>query len=217
MRKILRIIRYMVGADFVPYNPVKRYGHIFKKENKILDIGSGNKEALSNVVNMDISKFENVDVVADGANLPFGDNVFDTVVTETTLEHVKSPGLVLSEIKRCLKSNGYVFAVIPFVCPYHGFPFDYQRYSADGIKVLFKDFEQIEIGIYRGPSVALVNFLSDYLSGLFLIKNAKIRIVLKSFFTLFIFPIKFLDVILNKFKSSFECAHCFYFIGKILK
>jgi len=64
--------------------------------------------------------------------------------------------------------------------------------------------------------VALVNFVSDYLAGLFLFGSSRLRILFKSIFTIIMFPLKFLDVILNKHKNSHMLAHCVYYIGKKL-
>lgn len=45
-------------------------------------------------------------VCADAHQLPFPDGSFDLIVCTETLEHVVNPLNVLSEIKRCLSSNG---------------------------------------------------------------------------------------------------------------
>ena len=182
-----------------------------------MNSGSGSAKYAEGVINVDIEQFPNVDIVADGCQLPFGEETFDAVISEAVIEHVKYPKTYVNEIERVLKKDGAIFVVAPFVHPFHGYPSDFQRYSIEGLRVLFEDFEEIESGVYRGPSVALVNFVSDYLAGLFCCKRLATHILLKSIFTLVIFPIKFLDIILIKRKNSFILAHCVYYIGKAKK
>lgn len=45
----------------------------------------------------------------DAHKLPFKDKSFDLIICTEMLEHVLNPGIVLSEIRRCLKKNGEVF------------------------------------------------------------------------------------------------------------
>ena len=102
----------------------------------------------------------------------------------------------------------------PFVLPFHSYPSDFQRYSIEGLRVLFEDFNEIESGVYRDPSVAFVGIFSDYLAGFFSFFWPDIHLSMKVFFTALMFPIKFLDVVLNKSRKSYILAHCVYYIGK---
>lgn len=45
-------------------------------------------------------------VIYDGEKLPFKDNSFDIVMSIEVIEHAKDPDLMLSEMKRVLKSDG---------------------------------------------------------------------------------------------------------------
>lgn len=51
--------------------------------------------------------------VADAHNLPFRDKEFDGVICLETLEHVEDPGLVVREMKRVLKEDGYILILVP--------------------------------------------------------------------------------------------------------
>jgi len=51
--------------------------------------------------------------VADGQNLPYGDDVFDCVVCIDVIEHVPRPALVIQESSRVLKPGGYAIFSFP--------------------------------------------------------------------------------------------------------
>jgi len=50
--------------------------------------------------------------LADAANLPFGDNQFDVVMTAHMLEHMADPRQALSELVRVLKPGGHLISFI---------------------------------------------------------------------------------------------------------
>lgn len=74
------------------------------------------------------------DVFADGAKLPFKEACFDTVVCLEVLEHVAEPSQVIHEISRVLKPGGLGFISMPFLYPLHDAPYDFQRYTAYGLR-----------------------------------------------------------------------------------
>ncbi|HEX5353770.1 MAG TPA: class I SAM-dependent methyltransferase [Rhodanobacteraceae bacterium] len=73
------------------------------------------------------------DVFADGAQLPFSDESFDTVLLLEVLEHVARPADVLCEIRRVLGPDGTLLLSMPFLYPLHDAPHDYQRYTSPGL------------------------------------------------------------------------------------
>ena len=52
-------------------------------------------------------------IKADARSLPFKDCVFDLVTAIEVLEHIKDYDVVISEINRVLKPNGFVFITTP--------------------------------------------------------------------------------------------------------
>lgn len=123
-------------------------------KGKVLDIGSLNVngslrelfKGSEGYTGLDMREGNNVDVVANAHKLPFEDDTFDCVTCVETLEHDDNPFKTLSEIHRVLKLGGKVILAASGInFPKHEYPFDYFRYTADGIKVLLKDFYEVEV------------------------------------------------------------------------
>ncbi|NEP09860.1 MAG: methyltransferase domain-containing protein [Symploca sp. SIO2C1] len=60
-----------------------------------------------------LNKLGGQGMIADMHNLPFEDNSFDTVIADNVLEHAYAPQLALAEIRRILKPQGCLYALIP--------------------------------------------------------------------------------------------------------
>lgn len=123
----------------------------------VLDIGSGNRKLPlkgMTVVSLDIVGYEKLDVVGDAQRLPFKDGVFDAVVLQAMLEHVKEPYDVLAEARRVLKPGGSVWLDVPFIYTVHSAE-DYRRWTKKGIEHLAAKFFVIEeSGLTGGPGSA---------------------------------------------------------------
>lgn len=79
---------------------LKQYG----VESITLNLGSGpgTIKGRSDIINIDIYNFNDVDVVADATNLPFVENSVDFIINRALLEHVESPERVIQEMYRSL-------------------------------------------------------------------------------------------------------------------
>jgi len=131
----------------------------------ILDVGSGERRlSLSNFLNLDVAKNKYVDVVADAQYLPFKENVFDLIICEHLLEHVRKPWVVIEDIHRVLKHGRFIYVEVPFMTPYHGRPHHYFNMSREGIEVLCEKFQKVKSGVqpYNMPSHTLAMILSRY-------------------------------------------------------
>jgi SAM-dependent methyltransferase len=80
-----------------------------------------------------------LDAVADLAALPFRTGAFDAAINIVTLEHVREPALVLSEIARVLKPGGRLLIVVPHEWETHQAPHDYFRYTRHGLEMLLTE------------------------------------------------------------------------------
>lgn len=145
---------------------------------KVLDIGSGLKLAsyhrfLQREQSIQIkcldggfeSKGEqHIDLEKD--YLPHSDESVDTVLLFNVLEHLYNYSLILSEIKRVLKTNGQLLGVVPFLVAYHPDPHDYWRYTKETLQKIFTatGFSHIEIKSFGyGPSVAAFSQMESVL------------------------------------------------------
>jgi SAM-dependent methyltransferase len=93
------------------------------------------------LVNQDLSwpgdTRTNVDIFSPLHQVPRPNSSFDCVVCIAVLEHVVNPIEVVTELFRVAKPGGYVVASVPFLQPQHKVPTDFQRYTRDGLEVLF--------------------------------------------------------------------------------
>jgi SAM-dependent methyltransferase len=181
-------------------------------EAKILDLGSGSRRLARNVVNLDMKPSDEVDVVADAIALPFQSESFDCVIVQAVLEHVPEPKSVITEIERILKPDGYVYAEVPFVYPYHPSPEDYWRFTLKGIEHIFKDFQYLDSGVCVGPTCALWSILKEYFS--ILVDIPIIRAIMYRIVGLFAIVFSYLDLLTAKSKRAHIICSAVYFYGR---
>ena len=114
----------------------------------LLDVGCGEKPyqaLLSNVtryIGIDIPTSihgsTHIDVNASASNIPFMDASFDCVLCTEVLEHTPEPLIVLREIFRVVKSDGYLLLTVPFSEQLHEEPHDYYRFTPYSLEYLLK-------------------------------------------------------------------------------
>lgn len=208
-----RFLYNIFGASFVGKSPIK----FLSDKNKdlvVLNIGSGTKKISDNTINLDSYPFANVDIVADAVDLPLADESVDIVINEFMLEHVVDPVRVVKEIKRILKSEGLIYVTVPFVASFHSSPDDFYRWSKNGFRKLFQDFEEVECKVRCGPTSALVYVLSEWLGTILSFGLSKLQQTWFIFFMIILSPLNLIDYLIYKLPSSENIAYGFYFIGK---
>ncbi len=181
----------------------------------ILSIGGGPGRENPRAVNLNVDAFDSVDIVGDGANLPLADGSVDTVTCNAVIEHVPNPNTVVAEMHRVLKPGGYAQLMVPFVFPHHAYPADYQRYSRSGILELTKAFEPVELSVLTGPTSTMLVLFREYLRILVPGGNRPAaRLLLNGLSGWLTFPIKYLDILLNRKPDAAIMAAAFYYLGR---
>jgi ubiquinone/menaquinone biosynthesis C-methylase UbiE len=107
-------------------------------------------------VAFDVYATENVQLIADGHQIPFANGTFDAVIVQAVLEHVVDPWTVVQEIHRVLRMGGVVYAETPFLQQVHEGAYDFTRFTESGHRYLFKDFDLIRSGASAGPGTQTV-------------------------------------------------------------
>jgi len=191
--------------------------HLLDEVELVLDVGSGNRpiSRFKKLIRMDFDPAYTVDVCADAHYMPFASNKFDLVWMGGVLEHIRDPKTVIKNIYRILKDEKYIYIEIPFFQRMHGAPNDFQRFTIAGLEELCSQFTRIKSGIICGPSSAFSHILRTYLALCLSFNNKN----LYHFFYYYIlgwftFPIKYLDIILSKYKNADIISFAFYYLGK---
>jgi SAM-dependent methyltransferase len=128
---------------------------------KLLDVGCGHRpyektyfSAAESYLGTDyLTDRSRPDIVASALDLPFDANTFDTVTSTEVLEHLVDPLRALTEMHRVLKPDGYLILSVPMHWPRHEQPYDYWRFTYDGLLHLLQEsrFEVVRL-FNRGRS-----------------------------------------------------------------
>lgn len=98
-------------------------------------------------------------IFADVTQTPLMAQSVDCIICTEVLEHLPNPQACVDEMRRILYDGGVVFASVPFFYPVHADPFDFQRFTEDGLRHLFEDFKVVEVyrmGGYPGTMGLLI-------------------------------------------------------------
>lgn len=77
-----------------------------------------------------------IDVFGDGHELPLASESVDTVMSLEVLEHVPEPERCVAEMARVLKPGGRALITVPFTAPLHQLPYDFRRFTPEGLRAL---------------------------------------------------------------------------------
>ena len=168
---------YKIGAcdteSANEWSPSEIIEQVVSQNEIVVNIGAGyrkNKEryySLKNVINTEIFAYPTTDIVCDGDDLPFKDNSVDAIISLAVLEHVKNPWKHVEEMLRVVKPGGKILADVPFLQPYHGYPYHYYNMTTEGLRNLFGKNVKIlshTIENWEKPIHTLTWFLEKYVS-----------------------------------------------------
>ncbi len=159
-------------ALFTNHNYLPRYALLqFVKQiadqsgGLIIDVGCGSKpyQAIlqhDKYVGVDIynsahpHENEDIDLIYDGAALPFANNAAQTIVCFEVLEHVADVDAFLAELRRVLEPGGRLILTTPFMWPEHEQPYDFRRLTSFGLR------QVLETAI--GPTVTYTKLVGGW-------------------------------------------------------
>ena len=190
-------VMIICGPGFLSNLSARGFLQKYPRVGVTLNVGSGPRVVAPDVVNVDITAYESVSIVADAAALPSPDGSIARLIYDTVLEHVDRPEAVVAEANRVLESGGYAYMSIPFMYPFHSSPSDYTRWTEEGIRNIFvrHNFEIVELGVRAGPFSIIVLWMSYLTASLFCFGNRRLYWMIVNVTLLIYFPIKIFDVI----------------------
>jgi len=173
------LARYVMHFDFAIDDAVADFAARLPRSVRVLDAGAGECShkkhfAAQRYCGLDLGvgdgtwDYSRLDVRGQLASLPFSDCAFEAAINIVTLEHVRDPARVTSELGRILKPGGSLLLVAPHQWEEHQQPHDYYRYTRYGLDYLLRKagFTDIEIkpvgGIFRLISRRLFNALQFF-------------------------------------------------------
>jgi SAM-dependent methyltransferase len=188
----------------------KKFLQKYPTKGAIFNVGSGPKILGANVINVDIYPYPGVSIVADACNVPKPDGSVSRIISDNVLEHVTDPRAAVREIHRLLEPGGYAYIAIPFIYPFHSSPSDYQRWTVEGYRELFKDFDITELGTRAGPFSALNAWAMHLFGFVFSFGSPTLNSLFTNLSMFVLFPLKLPDVIFNHWPKSETMAAVLY-------
>jgi len=127
----------------------KLHNYAPSMQGRILDFGCGTGPyrallaAATEYIGLEYDSPENrvnkrADIYYDGQTIPLEDASLDGVLSTQTLEHVPNPTRIINEWARVLRPGGYLLLTVPFIWPEHEMPFDFQRYTTNGLRLMLE-------------------------------------------------------------------------------
>ncbi len=132
---------------------------------RILSVGGGPTRNSPKDINLNIAPFRGVDIVGSALRLPFHTGVVDGIWCNAVLEHIADFARAIAEMVRVTEPGGMVLVQVPFMQPVHGYPSDFQRFTADGLAFHMRELEIIAKGEAVGGSYTTWQILKTYLDG----------------------------------------------------
>jgi hypothetical protein len=210
LRRVLEN-HYRTIADIVaPDLPVLRHRELRRvfdtRKEIVLDIGSGSQRLDENIIALDITDYEGVDVICDVHALPFRAGSVDGSTSWGVLEHLDNPYKVVEGLYACTRPGGQSLHMIPFMFPFHASPADYFRFTHEGVKRLFGQWTTVAVRNPSGPvSLFLLSFV-EFLSVVISFGNPKIKGMAYLGLCGVTFPLKLLDLPFRNRKSFLGMA-----------
>ena len=100
------------------------------------------RKRYADAVGVDMADGDGVDIVCNLEEpLPADIGTFAHIDCLSVLEHSKRPWLLAANLERLLDDGGSIYLAVPFIWRVHGYPDDYWRFTASGIRELFPNIK----------------------------------------------------------------------------
>lgn len=182
----------------------------------ILNIGAGHTRFDSRVRTLEIESAPGIDYVGSVTSVPLADSSVDLVITQEVLEHVDDPFLAMREIYRILKPEGKAYVQLPFMIGFHPCPNDYWRFTHQGIEQLAHQagFAEASANISVGSATGAYRIAVEFFAILTSLPFPPAYRAAKGFFSLFFYPIKWLDGLLDGHPEAKRISGGFFVVLK---
>lgn len=173
-----KVVHGRVGSDIWANSRLKIVEELVNgKNNRILDLGCGpgymgalfareNNVLFGDSDAKNLVKIKGEQIVLDGRNLPFKDDVFDYVICADVLEHVYEDDKVLDNIYRVIKRGGKAIITVPAYKSLYGahdkLIGHFRRYDKD---------EFVQLAMSRGYRIKNVRYVCSLMYPLFAFSN----------------------------------------------
>ena len=134
------------NAEFIK-GPVLEVGSKKYEASTFMDYRNLCKSLDVEYLGTDLSDGENVDLTVDFTDdfeiveKKLNSEKFGTIICMSVLEHVIDIRSFSKNLKNLLREKGRLFVSSPFCWEFHGYPYDYWRFTPESLKELFKGIE----------------------------------------------------------------------------
>ena len=154
IRKFLSILSKKASRKNLDKNILMSFVKIGNSKTKVLNIGSGGEiqkliiNNFEDVYSIDVDQQRNPDQVIDICDEQFSLNLKykpNLVCCFEVLEHTTNPQIAINNVYSILNKDDFFLSSVPFNFHIHDEPNDFYRFTFYGLKMLFKDFSEVNI------------------------------------------------------------------------
>ena len=113
----------------------------------------------------------------DGGAFPVESGHYSCITCFQVLEHCENPTFLLKECFRALEDEGTLILTMPFMWPEHEQPWDFQRYTRNGLERTLKasGFEVRKIIRVNSGISSLIQLTIDWIDSLYRLVHRKVK------------------------------------------
>ena len=180
-----------------------------------LNLGCGETQRDRRLVNCDLIRTGEVDVLGDALSLPFPEGAFTLVLSQEMVEHVPDPFRAVREMARVLCDGGRLYLQAPFVIGYHPGPEDYWRFSRAGMKRLLEQagLECVRLEPAVGAGTGMYRITVEFFAALPARLIPALYLPAKALASMAFFPLVWWNGILARGAQSDRIPGGYYAIG----